>query len=130
MDTLPVKPRILVVEDDPGYQRLLEIYLRRLGCVCDCCNDGKKALQCVELNQYDILLVDIHIPELDGFMVACRLREMGYTMPLIAVSALKLEGIERKAVAVGFDDFLQKPIEEAQLERLLVHYTAKHPAVS
>ena len=73
----------------------------------------------------DLMFIDIHIPELDGFMVACQLREMGYTLPLIAISALKLEGIERKAKAVGFDEFLAKPIAQSQLERMLTAFGYK-----
>jgi two-component system capsular synthesis sensor histidine kinase RcsC len=116
------QPRIFVVEDDPGYQRLLELSIRRLGCRCECCYDGKAALIYAASHPCDMMFIDIHIPELDGFMVACQLREMGYTLPLIAISALKLEGIERKAMAVGFNGFLQKPVEQEQIKLLLDKY--------
>ncbi len=127
MDKTPgLQPHILIVEDDPGYQRLLELAVRRMGCQVDCCFDGKAALRYVASHPCDLMFIDIHIPELDGFMVACQLREMGYTLPLIAISALKLEGIERKAKAVGFDEFLAKPIEPAQIERMLSTFAHKH----
>lgn len=127
-DTVADRLRVLVVEDDPGYQRLLEISINRLGCHCDCCSDGKTALDCVASHPYDLIFIDIHIPELDGFMVACQLRESGYALPLIAISALKLEGIERKAKAVGYNDFLQKPIEDHQIEQLVNRYATKDGA--
>jgi CheY-like chemotaxis protein len=121
------QPRILVVEDDPGYQRLLELSIRRLGCHCDCCYDGKAAVEYAASHSCDMMFIDIHIPELDGFMVACQLREMGYTLPLVAISALKLEGIARKALAVGFNDFLQKPVEQEQIKLLLDRYVFSKP---
>ena len=127
-ETADAQPRILIVEDDLGYQRLLEISCRRLGCRCHCCTDGRSALAFIESYPYDLVFVDINIPELDGFMVACQLREMGYTLPLVAISALKLEGIERKAKAVGFNEFFQKPIEQEQIARLLDQYAIKHTA--
>ena len=127
MDETPgPQPHILIVEDDPGYQRLLELAVKRMGCQVECCFDGKAAISYVTSHPCDLMFIDIHIPELDGFMVACQLREMGYAMPLIAISALKLEGIERKAKAVGFDDFLAKPIEPAQLEQLLRTFVSKY----
>ena len=129
-DMAVLRPRVFVVEDDPGYQRLLERTLTRLGCDCRCCNNGKTALELVSAACYDLVFIDIHIPELDGFMVACQLREMGYTHPLIAISALKLEGIERKAKAVGFDDYLPKPIEQEHIEQLLARYIVNDKAKS
>jgi CheY-like chemotaxis protein len=125
-ESTDLQPRILVVEDDLGFQRLLELSIKRLGCLCNCCADGRSALAFIESYPYDLVFLDIHIPELDGFMVACQLRDMGYTVPLIAISALKLEGIERKAKAVGFTEFFQKPIEQDQIQRLLEQYATKH----
>ncbi len=131
MDDMAVlRPRVFVVEDDPAYQRLLELALRRLGCECQCCTDGRTALDSIISNPYDLVIIDIHIPELDGFMVACQLREMGYTQPLVAISALSLEGIDGKARAVGFNDFLQKPLEDEHISQLLDRYIVNHEARS
>jgi CheY-like chemotaxis protein len=131
MDQTPERPpHILVVEDDPGYQRLLELLIKRLKCSCDCCFDGKAALDYIASHPCDLMIIDINIPELDGFMVAFKLRESGYTLPIIAISALKLEGIARKAKAVGFNEFLQKPVEPQDIQRILDTYvlTAKRAA--
>ena len=108
-------PIALIIEDDPGHQRLLEICVKRAGCDCDCTFDGRSGLKKALKNRYDIILIDIHIPELDGFIVATNIRENGYTTPLIAITALKFEGLEKKALAVGYNDFLQKPINSEQL---------------
>jgi CheY-like chemotaxis protein len=115
-------PKILIVEDDPGHQRLLELYLKRMGCECDCCFDGKAGLEKALENSYEALFIDIHIPEMDGFMLATQLRDRGYKRPLFAVTALKMEGIRRNAIKVGYNDFLEKPIEQEDLIKLLQGY--------
>lgn len=110
-----MQPKVLIVEDDPGHQRLLELYLKRMGCVADSCFDGKAGLQMALENTYEILFIDIHIPEMDGFMLATQLRDRGVQTPLVAVTALKMEGIRRNALKVGYNDFLEKPIDQSAL---------------
>ncbi|MBL7215114.1 MAG: response regulator [Phycisphaerae bacterium] len=119
-------PRVLIVEDDPGHQRLLELYLKRAGCDCDISSDGKKGIQQATSSHYDLIFVDINIPEIDGFMVATLLRDQGIEIPLIAVTALELEGIRRKASAVGYNDFLRKPFGQAEIEAVLNKYFLNH----
>lgn len=115
-------PKILIVEDDPGHQKLLELYLRRMGCDCDACFDGKTGLDMALQNSYAILFIDINIPEMDGFMLATQLRDRGYKGPLVAVTALKMEGIKRNALKVGYNDFLEKPIVQDVLADIVHHY--------
>ena len=110
--------RILIVEDDPGHQRLLQLLVQKNGASCDCCFDGKAGLREATSHEYDMIFIDINIPEMDGFMLATKLRDQGYTTPLIAVTALKLQEMERKALAVGFNAFLHKPIKQEAIEEL------------
>lgn len=118
--------RVLIIEDDPGHQRLLELYLKRAGCECDFASDGKKGLQKAASGVHDLVFIDINIPEIDGFMVATLLRDQDIQIPLVAVTALELEGIRRKATAVGYNDFLKKPFEQAQIEAVLNKYFSVH----
>ena len=122
MDKLDRKPKVLVIEDDPGHQKLLELYIKRSGCSCDCSYDGRTGLEKALTNAYDLILCDINIPEMDGFMVAMQIRDAGNHTPLIAITALQLEGMKRKAIAIGYNDFLEKPIEQAHIEKLLHIY--------
>ncbi len=115
-------PVALIIEDDPGHQRMLEIRIKRSGCDCECTYDGKSGLQKAFNKAYDILFVDIQIPELDGFMVSTTLRKSGCTAPIIAVTAVKLEGMERLALAAGFNDFLRKPIDQDIIGKILDRY--------
>ncbi len=124
--SLPKKPWVLIIEDDPGHQRLLELYLKRAGCQCDCSFDGKAGLDKAIHGDYDLIFVDINIPEMDGFMVATLLRERDPNVVLVAITALELEGIKRKALAVGYNDFMQKPLEQEAIEAVLdEHYFSK-----
>ena len=117
------KLRVLIIEDDPGHQRLMELYLRRAGCDCELASDGKKGIQKATADHYDLIFVDINIPVIDGFMVATLLRDQDVRTPLVAVTALELEGIRRKATAVGYDTFLRKPFQQAEIEEVLTHFS-------
>lgn len=118
----PQCPKVLIIEDDPGHQKLLEKLIERSGCSCDCADDGKSGIAKAFSNDYDLIFVDIHIPNLDGFVVVTSLRERGITTPLIAVTALLLDGIDRVALDAGFDDFLRKPIEQQDVARIIEKY--------
>lgn len=121
------RPKVLVIEDDPGHQRLLELYIQRAGCQCDCCFDGRTGLEKASVNEYDAIFIDIHIPVIDGFMVATQLREQGLTVPLIATTALTIEGIRRNALKVGYTEFLQKPLGEKEISDILHRYAFPKP---
>jgi DNA-binding response OmpR family regulator len=117
------RPNALIIEDDPGHQRILELYLQRAGCACECCFDGKTGLQKAIDNQFQLVFVDIHIPELDGFAVATRLRDQGDQTPLIAVTAMTIESLKRNALKVGYNEFLQKPFTEEQIVKIVAQFT-------
>ncbi|MEN8126823.1 MAG: response regulator [Planctomycetota bacterium] len=118
------RPNVLVIEDDPGYQRILELYFQRAGAVCDCCFDGRGGLQKALSNTYDIIIIDIHIPEMDGFAVATQLRDENDMTPLIAITAITIEGLRKNALKVGFNEFLQKPLTEESIARILQEYAS------
>ena len=116
---------VLIVEDDPGYQRLLQLIVQKNGSTCDCSFDGKEGLEKATSGNYDMIFIDINIPEMDGFMLATRLRDYGYTTPLIAITALKLQEMERKALAVGFSALLLKPIKQEAITELQRRFQPK-----
>ncbi len=118
----PHGPKVLIIEDDPGHQKLLENLIEKSGCSCDCADDGKSGIAKAFSTDYDLIFVDIHIPNLDGFVVVTSLRERGITTPVIAVTALLLDGIDRVALDAGFDEFLRKPIEHQDVSRVIEEY--------
>jgi DNA-binding response OmpR family regulator len=117
------QPNVLIIEDDPGHQRILELYLTRAGCTCECCFDGKTGLQKAMSGEFQLIFIDIHIPELDGFSVATRLSEHGDQTPLIAVTALTIGSLRRNALKIGFKEFLQKPFSEKQIQNIVAQFT-------
>ena len=88
-DILVRHPRVLIIEDDPCYCRLMERYVQRCGAYYRCVADGKTGLEKALTDQFDLAFVDIQLPQLDGFMIATLLRESGCKMPLIAMTSLK-----------------------------------------
>lgn len=120
MQNKPV--RVLVVEDDRSYYRLLQMYIERAGGESDVCEEGNQALDRILQNFYDLVFVDMHIPGIDGIMLSVILREKGYTRPLIAISALQLENMEENALKAGLDEFIEKPVTYEKIESLFRKY--------
>jgi CheY-like chemotaxis protein/HPt (histidine-containing phosphotransfer) domain-containing protein len=111
--------RILVAEDNEFNAQLLEQLLGRRGHRVRVAHDGREALSLVEERSFDLLLLDVHMPELDGFQVveAIRERERGTEahLPVIALTARARPEDQERCLAAGMDDFLAKPIHAASL---------------
>ena len=103
--------RILVAEDNPIYQQLALEFLQRAGANVDIAENGRQAIAYAVDGDYDLILMDIHMPEADGLEATTTLCEQGIQTPVIAVSADALT--ERKAAAMdaGCDDYITKPID-------------------
>jgi PAS domain S-box-containing protein len=119
--------RILVAEDNEFNAQLLEQLLGRRGHRVRVANNGREALALAEAEAFDLLLLDVHMPELDGFQVvrALRAREQttGGHLPIIALTARSRKEDRERCLAAGMDDFLAKPIQAADvwaaIERLV-----------
>ena len=114
---------ILVAEDNPINQQLALEFLQRAGARVDIAENGREAVDRATANAYDAILMDIHMPEVDG-LEACRiLREQQIDTPTIAVSADVLASSEQAAMDAGCNAYVSKPIDFdellAQLSRLL-----------
>ncbi len=135
MEELQVNPgsngtgrkRILVVEDDLDNRRILVYRLKRLGDfeIIEATN-GAEAVRAVERLQPDLVFMDLKMPVMDGWEATRRIRalERGGDVPIIAVTAQAMAGDEEKALAVGCDAYVAKPIVDQnvvreKMERLL-----------
>jgi CheY-like chemotaxis protein len=111
--------RILVAEDNEFNAQLLEQLLVRRGHRVRLANNGREALSLAEEGAFDLLLLDVHMPELDGFQVARAVREREQTtgghLPVIALTARSRKEDRERCLAAGMDDFLAKPIQAADL---------------
>ncbi|MCQ4087044.1 ATP-binding protein [Saccharibacillus sp. JS10] len=114
--------RILVVEDNKVNQLVMDRLLKRLGYTSDLAEDGIKALERAEQYTYDLILMDVRMPRMDGFETTKRIREnpKRYGSPyIIAVTANAVRGDRERCLDAGMDDYLKKPIDTKQLTLLL-----------
>jgi len=103
--------RILVAEDNPINQQLALEFLRRMGAYVDIAVNGREAIARITENEYDIVLMDVHMPELDGMQATQVIREQGLTVPIIAVSADALADRRTRMLAAGCNGYVTKPID-------------------
>ncbi|RJN32399.1 PAS domain-containing hybrid sensor histidine kinase/response regulator [Nesterenkonia natronophila] len=116
--------RILLVEDNEVNQKVACAMLRRLGYGVDTAANGREALEAVAINAFDAVLMDIQMPELDGYAATAQLRQMEAAsgrgrLPVIALTANALAGERDQALSAGMDDYLPKPIHQEQLAEAL-----------
>jgi PAS domain S-box-containing protein len=110
---------ILVAEDNPYNQAVIEDLAPRRGHTLHVASDGRAALTALEQYHFDVMLLDIHMPEMDGFQVAAlqRQREQGSgrRLPIIALTARSADGERERCLRAGMDDYLVKPVRAAEL---------------
>jgi CheY-like chemotaxis protein len=123
----PKKKRILLAEDDPSGQKLMDHLLNRLGYHVDIADNGKKVLKQLEKNKYDIVLMDMEMPEMDGFTATCEIRKnKAYKdLPIIALTAHAMKEHRNKTIKAGCTDYISKPVDREQLDKLLQKYLNK-----
>ncbi|MBC7658462.1 MAG: response regulator [Chitinophagaceae bacterium] len=112
--------KILVVEDGIDNQVLIKKLLETVGAQVDCVEDGELAIERVTEGGYDVILMDIQLPIMDGYSATTQLRMQGCHMPIIALTAHALREDRMKAEAGGFDDFISKPIDWFKLTQSIV----------
>ncbi len=115
--------RVLVAEDNPINQMVACRMLERLGCVTEVAEDGKKALSAAQKGSFDLVLMDLQMPEMDGITTTRRILETVENPPrIVAVTANVLEEEKQRCIAAGMSDFLSKPIKLEMLSNCLVQY--------
>lgn len=107
--------KVLVVEDGEDNRLILSRLLKKAGAVVACVEDGEEAMRRVSRELYDVILMDIQLPQMDGYRVTSKLRQQGCRTPIVALTAHALIEDRVKAQRAGFDAFLSKPIDWAKL---------------
>jgi CheY-like chemotaxis protein len=120
--------QILVAEDNAVNQKLVARLLEKRGHCVQLVGNGLEALDALEQKSYDLVLMDVQMPELDGFEATCELRKREQLTdlhtPVIALTAHAMKGDRERCLAAGMDDYLTKPIRAQELDDLLDNYTS------
>jgi CheY-like chemotaxis protein len=119
MPALTPTPKILIAEDDLASRELIAEILRGRGYEVLEAADGGVALELCQAYHPDLVIMDIQMPELDGFAVLARLRQLQLSgvPPVIAVTAHAMMGDRERALEAGFDEYLTKPVETTLLRQ-------------
>ena len=113
--------KILLLEDDVILQEIIEEFLQEKGYEVESFFDGEKALEAIGSTRYDILLLDVNVPNIDGFEILTYLREIGNTTPAIYITSLAGMSDLKKGFDLGADDYLRKPFELEELDARILH---------
>jgi CheY-like chemotaxis protein len=128
--------RVLVAEDNPVNQLLATRLLEKRGHRVVIAANGFEALAALERNSYDLVLMDMQMPEMDGFEATAMLREKektkgdGIRQAVVAVTAYAMKEDQNRCLAAGMDGYLTKPIKTRELNALLETYMARRSAAA
>jgi DNA-binding response OmpR family regulator len=111
----PIKTRVLLAEDDENLGNLLKEYLKARNFEAELCTDGEKALKNLQRNQYDICILDVMMPNMDGFTVAREIRRLNNDIPIIFLTAKSMKDDVLEGFSSGADDYLTKPFSMEEL---------------
>ncbi|MCI8900931.1 MAG: response regulator transcription factor [Lachnospiraceae bacterium] len=106
--------KILVVEDNHDYQELLQNFLENANYEVTAASDGVRAAECAAAQSFDLILLDLMLPGIDGFEVCKSIREKHDT-PVIMLTALDSESCQMRGYGLGIDDYITKPVSMALL---------------
>lgn len=134
----PLDLRVLLAEDNPVNQMVAIRLLEKWGCRIDPVGTGRAALEAWAIGDYDVILMDIQMPEMDGLEATAQLRRQEATtgghVPIIAMTAHTMDGDRERCLATGMDDYVSKPVQPprlyAALKRLALGHVVQdgHPA--
>ena len=108
--------KILLAEDDQSLGFMVEDNLSELGHEVDWCSNGVEALAAFEKQSYDVCLIDIMMPKMDGFELAVKIRESDELIPILFLTAKSMEEDRLKGFEIGGDDYITKPFSLKELD--------------
>ncbi len=107
--------RILLIEDDSATAQSIQLMLKSEGYICDTTDLGEDGLEIGKLYDYDIMVLDLMLPDIDGYEVVRRLREARVETPILILSGLNEPDNKIKGLGIGADDYLTKPFDKREL---------------
>lgn len=127
--SVPASYRILVVEDNKINQMVTRKIIEKNNYTCEVVDDGFAALKILQTQDFDLVLMDINMPQINGFETTKRIRERNLKIPVIALTAYDKEEIYEEAKSCGMNDILIKPFENVQLFQMISNYIAKNKSI-
>jgi len=124
----PFKGAVLLVEDNRINQLVALKFLEYLGFDVDCAGDGQQAIELFQRNTYQVVLMDIQMPVMDGITACQEIRKQknGPETPVIAMTANAMEGDKDTYLEAGLNDYIAKPVRLDELETILRKNLTKH----
>jgi signal transduction histidine kinase len=130
-DKVAKPARVLVVEDTPTNQKLVCRVLDKRGHFVELAHDGFEAIELAKRNKYDVILMDLQMPSLDGFGATASIRELPGAharVPIIALTAHAMPSDRERCLAAGMDDYLAKPLDVRKLVEMVESWSGlQHP---
>jgi len=122
---------ILVAEDNPVNKKLAQHLLIKMGYECRVASNGLEALKAMDERDFDLVLMDIQMPVMDGFAATARIRARelptGKHTPIVAMTAHAMKGDRERCLLNGMDDYISKPVDRKELARVLERQLAIIP---
>jgi len=124
-----VRRKVLLAEDDPVSRNMVTIIAEKKGFQVVAVENGKEAVSAYENEKFDLILMDVNMPYMDGFSATAQIRlrekKLSYYTPIIAMTAYALKGDREKCLDSGMDDYLSKPIDISQVLEIIDKYVVR-----
>jgi len=121
--------KVLLAEDNKMNQILMSVILANMGIDADIVGNGKLAIEKLEENSYDVILMDMQMPEMDGYQATQYIRKtLKYSIPIIAITAHAMPGEKEKCLTLGMNEYISKPFREDKLYNIIL--SVLHPETS
>jgi PAS domain S-box-containing protein len=115
---------ILIVDDSLDNQTFISRMLMKKGAVVEIASDGQEGFDKALKGSFNLILMDLQMPVMDGYTATQKLRELGYRTPIVALTAHAMSEVRKKCLDVGYNDHLPKPVNSDDLVRMIQKYTA------
>ena len=120
--------RVLVVEDNPLNQQVVQELMQDVGAQVTVAGDGAQALQSVGTREFDLVLMDLQMPVMDGIAATRELRARGFRMPILAMTASAMAEDRERCIDAGMNDYIPKPLDVEQMAVVLARALNRRPA--
>jgi signal transduction histidine kinase/CheY-like chemotaxis protein len=125
INALPETLSILLAEDNLINQKVAQSIFKNIGYEIEIAKNGIEAVQQVEKQKFDVIFMDLLMPEMDGYQAAEQIREAGHTLPIVAMSADETDETRKAAFEAGMNDYLMKPARVESIKKLLIKLFSK-----